>query len=52
MTEERIAREIYARLTGVIDPELGKSITDLGMVTGVKSIRWKLDILLFTSILS
>lgn len=36
MTEERIAREIYARLTGVIDPELGKSITDLGMVTGVE----------------
>lgn len=36
MTEERIAREIYARLTGVIDPELGESITDLGMVTGVE----------------
>ncbi|WP_018143047.1 Mrp/NBP35 family ATP-binding protein [Alloscardovia criceti] len=36
MTEERIARDIYARLTGVIDPELGKSITQLGMVTGVK----------------
>lgn len=36
MTEERIARDIYARLTGVIDPELGKSITELGMVTGVE----------------
>lgn len=34
--EGRIAREIYARLTAVIDPELGRSITDLGMVTGVE----------------
>ncbi|MFD0705259.1 Mrp/NBP35 family ATP-binding protein [Alloscardovia venturai] len=34
--EGRIAREIYARMTGVIDPELGRSITDLGMVTGVE----------------
>lgn len=35
ISEERVAQDIYARLTGVIDPELGKSITDLGMVTGV-----------------
>ncbi|OZG53615.1 ATP-binding protein [Alloscardovia macacae] len=39
LTEERLAREIYARMTGVIDPELGKSITDLGMVTGVEVTR-------------
>lgn len=30
-----IEQQVYARLTGVIDPELGRSIVDMQMVTGI-----------------
>lgn len=34
--ERRIEHEVYKRLNHVIDPELGRSVTDLGMVPEVK----------------
>ncbi|MDF7663705.1 Mrp/NBP35 family ATP-binding protein [Bifidobacterium sp. ESL0763] len=33
-----IERNIYQRLGHVIDPELGRSVTDLGMITGVDAV--------------
>ena len=32
---ERIATMVRDRLSHVIDPELGRSITDLGMIAGI-----------------
>ncbi len=38
MTDERtIEGRIYERLSKVIDPELGRSITDLGMIASIKA---------------
>lgn len=39
----RIEEEVYARLTGVMDPELGRSIVDMGMVTRVEAVRRPAD---------
>ncbi|EFA23215.1 Mrp/NBP35 family ATP-binding protein [Bifidobacterium gallicum] len=33
-----IEEQLYRRLSAVIDPELGKSITDLGMVTAIQAV--------------
>ena len=33
-----IERNVHDRLSRVIDPELGKSITDLGMITGIEAV--------------
>ncbi|PLS31193.1 ATP-binding protein [Bifidobacterium margollesii] len=33
-----IERNVRTRLSRVIDPELGKSITDLGMITGIEAV--------------
>ena len=36
MTDERmIEAQIYERLSKVIDPELGRSVTDLGMIASI-----------------
>jgi ATP-binding protein involved in chromosome partitioning len=34
--EQRIEHEVYERLGHVIDPELGRSVTDLGMISEIK----------------
>lgn len=39
MTDERtIEARIYERLSKVIDPELGRSVTDLGMIAAIDAI--------------
>lgn len=38
-SDELIERNVRDRLSKVIDPELGKSITDLGMVVGIEAIH-------------
>ena len=39
MTDARhIEAQIYERLSKVIDPELGRSITDLGMIAAINAV--------------
>lgn len=39
MTDARhIEAQIYERLNKVIDPELGRSITDLGMIAAINAV--------------
>ncbi|WEV66707.1 Mrp/NBP35 family ATP-binding protein [Bifidobacterium sp. ESL0769] len=37
--ERQIEQQIYERLSHVIDPELGRSVTDLGMIPDVKAVK-------------
>ena len=34
-----IEANIFERLSHVIDPELGRSVTDLGMITSIEAVR-------------
>ena len=34
----QIEAEIYERLSKVIDPELGRSVTDLGMIAAIEAL--------------
>ena len=35
----QIEADIYERLSKVIDPELGRSVTDLGMIAAIERAR-------------
>ena len=42
MSDERtIEARIYERLSKVIDPELGRSVTDLGMIAAIDARQWQ-----------